>query len=67
MIVDLGPVIYAVLMLYVAGGIVLVVLGSLGAWGIAACAKKLHQKTPRPRTRAYRFRSILHLPQHGRA
>jgi len=64
---DFGPIIYAVLLVYVVGGILCLVLLSLGAWGIATCAKRLHEKKPRKTHRVQRIRSFLHLPHHGRA
>ena len=68
MIVDFGPIIYAVLLGYVVGGILLLVLLSLGAWGVATCAKRLlEKKRPSKIAGARRSRSFFHLPQHGRA
>ncbi len=67
MIVDFGPIIYAVLLGYVVGGILCLVLLSLGAWGIATCAKRLHERKPRKIAGVQKIRSFLHLPQHGRA
>jgi hypothetical protein len=47
MLIDMRPVVYGTLTIYVVGGILCAVLLSLGAWGLTTGLKRLHEREPR--------------------
>jgi len=67
MIIDLGPIIYGILLIYVVGGILCAVVLSLGAWGLTTLVKRLREPNPRNRAERKEIGSFSPAPQHGRA
>jgi len=67
MVIDLGPMIYMALMVYAAIGISLILVLSLGTWGLTMQLKRMHERHIRLRGTRRLIRPFYHFHQQGRA
>ena len=54
---DLGQVLYPVVVSYAAGGVLIAVVLSMGIWGIHECRKRVSQKSNEPGAYSKRLRA----------
>jgi len=64
MVIDLGPIIYMILLVYAVCGIFLVGLLSLGTWGLMKYVKRVREKYAGTRENRQLIRPFSHSHQH---